>query len=76
MRGSLYNPPHTGCSLNIVFFPEDFKIYPNSGLSMISIGVSVYTYQAGKTPALQQKGQSSELSQNFKEKTQYLMNTR
>ena len=35
----------------------------------------MYTHQAGKTPALQQNWQSSEKSQNFKEKTQYLMNT-
>ena len=30
---------------------------------------------AGRTPALQQNWQSSEKSQNVKEKTQYLMNT-
>ena len=35
----------------------------------------VYTYQAGRTPVLQQNWQSSEKSQYFKEKTQYLMNT-
>ena len=35
----------------------------------------VYTQQAGRTPALQQNWQSSEKSQNFKEKKQYLMNT-
>ena len=34
----------------------------------------VYTHQAGRKPALQQNWQSSEKSQNFKEKTQYLMN--
>ena len=35
----------------------------------------VYTHQAGRKPALQQNWQSSEKSQHFKEKTQYLMNT-
>ena len=35
----------------------------------------VYTRQEGRKPALQQNWQSSEISQNFKEKTQYLMNT-
>ena len=30
---------------------------------------------AGQTPALQQNWQSSEKSQNFREKTQYLMNS-
>ena len=35
----------------------------------------VYTHQPGRTPALQQNWQSSEKSQHFKEKTQYLMNT-
>ena len=35
----------------------------------------VYTRQAGRSPALQQNWQSSEKSLDFKEKTQYLMNT-
>ena len=35
----------------------------------------VYTHQAGRAPALQQNWKSSEKSQNFKGKTQYLMNT-
>ena len=35
----------------------------------------VYTQQAGRKPALQHNWQSSENSKNFKEKTQYLMNT-
>ena len=35
----------------------------------------VYTNQAGRKPAMQQNSQSSEKSQHFKEKTQYLMNT-
>ena len=35
----------------------------------------VYTHQAGRKPALQQNWQSSEKTQNFKEKTQYFMNT-
>ena len=65
----------TGCSLNSVFFP---KILKYSGLWPFSVFPRyqcVYTYQAGRTPALQQNWQSSEKSQHFKEKTQYLMNT-
>ena len=49
-------------SLNIVFFTEFLKNIPDS-------------HQAGRKPALQQNWQSSEKSQNFKEKTQYLRNT-
>ena len=57
-------------------FSEVFKNIPDSGLSLFSLGVSVYAHQTGrKPPALQQNWQSSEKSQNFKEKTQYLMNT-
>ena len=66
---------HTGCSLNIVFF---LKILKYSGLwsfSVFPLCQCVYTHQAGRTPALQQNWQSSEKSQSFKEKTQYLMNT-
>ena len=56
-------------------FSEVFKNIPDSGLSLFSLGVSVYAHQTGRKPALQQNWQSSEKSQNFKEKTQYLMNT-
>ena len=54
------------------------KILEYSGLWPFSVFPScqwVYTHQAGRTPALQQNWQSSETFQNFKEKTQYLMNT-
>ena len=34
----------TGCSLNIVFFSEDFKNIPNSDLSLFSLLVSVCTH--------------------------------
>ena len=47
-------------------FSEDFTIFWTQ---------FVDTYQTGRTPALQQNWQSSEKSQTFKEKTQYLMNT-
>ena len=57
-----------------VFFQIFYNI-PESGLSLFSLGVSVCTLQAGRTPALQQHWQSSEKSQIFKEKAQYLMNT-
>ena len=65
----------TGCSLKIVFF-EDFNI--NSGLWHLSVSPRcqcMYTQLAGRKPAPQQNWQSSEKSQNFKEKTQFLMNT-
>ena len=59
-----------------VFF-EDFKIFRTLAfLCFVSVSVCVvYTQQAGRPQALQQNWQSSEKSQNFKEKTQYLMNT-
>ena len=66
---------NTGCSLNIVFF---LKILEYSGLWSFSVFPRcqcVYTSQADRTLALQQNWQRSEKSQNFKEKTQYLMNT-
>ena len=58
----------TGWSLNSVFFS---KILKYSGLLPFSVfprSQCVYTLQAGRTPALQQNWQSSEKSQNFKEK--------
>ena len=62
----------TGCSLNIVFF---FRIIQNIPDSVFPQCQCAYTHKAGRTPALQQNWQSSEKSQKFKEKTQYLMNT-
>ena len=64
------NKNHTGCSLNIVFFPEDFTIFRTLAFlwfSSASFPV-VYTQQAGRKPALQPNWQSLEKSQNFKEK--------
>ena len=58
----------TGCSLDIVF---SSKILKYSGLLPFSVFPRrhcVYTHQAGRTPALQQNWQSSDNSQNFKEK--------
>ena len=49
----------------LIYFPD----------SVFSRCQCVYIRQAGRTPALQQNWQSSEKSQHFKEKTQYLMNT-
>ena len=66
---------YTGCSLKFVFFP---KILKYSGLWPFSIFPRcqcVYTHQAGRKPALQQNWQSLEKSQNYKEKTQYFINT-
>ena len=59
----------TGCSSNIVLFPI-FKKY--SGLWPFTVFPRcqcVYTHQAGRNQ------RCSEKSKNFKEKTQYLMNT-
>ena len=56
---------HTGCSLNIVFFSDFLKNIPSSVFPRCQC---VYTHQAGRKPALQQNWQSSEKSQNFKEK--------
>ena len=69
------SPTTTGCSLNIVFFSEIFKYSGLWPFSVFPRCQCVYTHQAGRTPALQQNWQSSEKSQNFKEKTQYLMDT-
>ena len=58
----------TWCSLNIVF-----KILKYSGLWPFSVFPRCQlSYQAGRTPALQQNWHSSEKSLNYKEKTQYL----
>merc|ERR1711860_37289 len=67
--------PPTGSSLNIVFFPKILKYSELWPFSVLPLCQCVYTHQAARTPALQQNWQSSEKSQNFKEKTQYLMNT-
>ena len=58
-------------------FLDDSKyVYPRLWpLSVFSQCQCMYTHQAGRTPALQQNWQSSEKSWNYKEKTQYLMNT-
>ena len=44
-------------------------------LSVLPRCQCVYTKQTGRTPALQQNWQSSEKSQYFEDKTQYLLNT-
>ena len=66
----------TGCSLNIVFF-DDLKYSGIWPFSVLPWCQCVYTHRAGRTPAMQRnwQRQSSEKFQNFKEKTQYLMNT-
>ena len=67
---------NTGCSLIIVFFSENFKIFQTLVfLCLPSVSVVVHTHQTGRKPVLQQNWQSFEKSQHFKEKTQYLMNT-
>ena len=65
----------TGCSFNIVFFSNILKYSGLLPLSVFPRVLCVYTHQAGRTPALLQNWQSSEKSQKFKGKTQYLMNT-
>ena len=48
---------------------------PDSGLSLFSLGVRVYSHKAGRKPALAAELAEFGKIQNFKEKTQYLMNT-
>ena len=51
------------------FFFEYFEIFRTLAfLCFPSVSVCLYTHQAGRTPALQQNWQSTEKSQNFKEK--------
>ena len=56
-------------------FSKDFEIFRTLTFLCFSWCQCLYTHQAGRKPALQQYWQSSEKSQNFKEKAQYLMNT-
>ena len=56
-------------------FPKISKYSKLWPFSVLSPCQCVYTHKAGRKPALQQNWQSSEKSQHFKEKTQYLMNT-
>ena len=58
-----------------VFFSKILEYILDSGRSRFSSVVYTDDLMAGRTPALQQNWQSSEKSQHFKEKTQYLMNT-
>ena len=59
---------YTGCSVNIVFFSEDFQIFRTLAfLCFPSVSVCVHT-TTGRKPVLQQNCQSLEKSQNFKEK--------
>ena len=59
----------TGCSLNIVFFSKDFRIFQTLIFSVFPWCQCVYTHQEGRTTALQQNWQSSEKLQNFLGKT-------
>ena len=59
---------YTGCSLNIVFFPKILEYSVLWPFSVFPWCQCEYTHQAGKTPALQKNWQSSERSQNIKEK--------
>ena len=62
----LTNALHTtGCSLNIVFISENFKIFRS--LVFLS-SPSVYTHKAGRKPALQRNWQSSEKSKILRKK--------
>ena len=53
-----------GVFIKYCVFSEYFKIFR----ALFSLGVSVYTLQAGKTPALQQNWQSSEKLHFLKKK--------
>ena len=59
----------TGCSFNIVFFFQRFLNILDSGLSLFSLGISVENQRCSRT------GRVMKNHDNFKEKTQYLMNT-
>ena len=52
-----------------------FRIFKNIPNSVFPRCQCVYTHQAGRKPAPQQNWESSQKSPNFKEKTQYIMNT-
>ena len=65
-KGARVSNRDTGCSLNIVLFFKDFEIFRTLAFFCFP---SVYTHQAGRTPAPQQYWQSSEKSQKFKENT-------
>ena len=62
--------------INYCVFSEFLKMFPTLAfLCFPSVSVCAHTHQAGRKPALQQNWQSSEKSQHFKEKIQYLMKT-
>ena len=64
------------CVHLVLFVLEYFKIFRTLAFLCLPPCQCVYTHQAGRTPAaLQQNWKSSEKSQTFKIKTQYLMNT-
>ena len=58
-----------------MFFPKILEYSELWPFSVLTWCQCVYTHQAGRKLALQQNWQSSEKSQQFKEKTQYLINT-
>ena len=64
----------TGCSLNIVFFPNFLNI-PDYGLSLVFLGVSVCTHT--RQVEHQHCSGTGRVQKNHKiwKKTQYLMNT-
>ena len=65
----------TGCLLNIVFFSRRFSNIPDSGLSLFSLGVSVCTHTKQVEHQRCRRTGRVRISQHFKGKTQYLMNT-
>ena len=67
--------PATGCSLKIVFFSKILKYIPDSDLSRFPLGVSVCTQWQVKHRHCSRTCRIQKKSQNFKEKTQCLMNT-
>ena len=59
-----------------MFFPEDFKIFPNSGLSMFSLGVSVCTHtRQVEHQQCSRNGRVQNYHKILRKKTQALMNT-
>ena len=72
----------TGCSLNIVFFPLNVMIFPNSAsfaaalvCYLPSSGPSIKSGVHKLTPRENRERPESEIYSKIFEKTQYLMNT-
>ena len=67
---------YTGCSISIVFFSEDLKNFPDSGLSLFSLGVSVCTHtRQVEHQRYSRNGRVQNNHKTLRTKKQYFMNT-